>query len=56
VSRGTKPAPPITAKHAKRLGYTIDTTCYPWVAYKGSRFIPDDYRLIKTPEWNGWGT
>jgi hypothetical protein len=31
-------------KHADEMeeaGYIIDNTCYPWVAYKGSRFRPD---------------
>lgn len=31
-------------KHAdemKAAGFTIDTTCYPWVAYKGARFNPE---------------
>ena len=27
---------------AEALGYTVDEHCYPWFAYKGSRFAPDE--------------
>lgn len=26
----------------RELGFTIDDTCYPWVAYKGPRFAPTE--------------
>lgn len=29
-------------------GYNIDETCYPWVAYRGSRFNPDVWHRIMT--------
>jgi hypothetical protein len=33
------------------LGWTIDRTCYPWVAYKGDRFNPTDWATIDTPAY-----
>lgn len=27
---------------ARERGFTIDTTCYPWLAYKGQRFAPTE--------------
>ncbi|CAG9229330.1 hypothetical protein [Burkholderia vietnamiensis] len=36
---------------AEAAGYTVDTTVYPWLAYKGPRFAPVDARRIDTPEW-----
>jgi len=27
---------------ARERGFTIDTHCYPWLAYKGPRFAPTD--------------
>lgn len=30
------------------IGYTLDRDCYPWVAYKGARFLPDDLVGVKT--------
>ena len=27
---------------AKRDGFTIDSHCYPWAAYKGERFRPTE--------------
>lgn len=35
-------------KDAEALGYTVDTTCYPWVAYKGPRFNPTEWRCVLT--------
>lgn len=29
-------------------GFTIDSTCYPWIAYKGPRFAPDEMAEIMT--------
>lgn len=33
---------------AEHQGYTIDKTCYPWVAYKGPRFAPTSMRYVFT--------
>lgn len=38
----------INPGHAKELGFTIDETCYPWVAYKGPRFQPVELRYCFT--------
>lgn len=38
----------ITPAQAREQGYTIDDTCYPWVAYKGPRFAPDDFQWCFT--------
>lgn len=37
-----------TPEQAKAAGFTVDTTCYPWVAYKGPRFAPEVWELILT--------
>lgn len=29
-------------------GYTVDTSCYPWVAYKGPRFNPTKWVSVLT--------
>ena len=29
-------------KEAESRGFTVDTSCWPWVAYKGPRFAPED--------------
>lgn len=29
-------------------GFVIDETCYPWVAYKGHRFAPDEIHQCYT--------
>lgn len=34
---------------AEELGFTIDKTCYPWVAYKGPRFQPTEWYTMVTP-------
>jgi hypothetical protein len=31
----------LTPKEARVQGFQLDTTCYPWVAYKGPRFKPE---------------
>jgi hypothetical protein len=36
------------AEHYKAAGFIVDTTCYPWIAYKGPRFAPTEYKCIKT--------
>jgi hypothetical protein len=33
---------------AEALGFTVDKHCYPWIAYKGSRFNPTEKRIILT--------
>lgn len=43
--------PPIDEIEAERRGYTVDRHCYPWVAYKGPRFTPDEVIEIDTPAW-----
>jgi hypothetical protein len=40
----------ITPAEARAQGYTIDQTCYPWVAYKGERFSTHDWRWIYTDD------
>lgn len=42
-----------TKEEAEAQGYTVDTHTYPWTAYKGPRFDPDERRLLRTPEWTG---
>lgn len=37
-----------SAAAAKALGFTVDDTCYPWVAYKGPRFSPVLFYLVPT--------
>lgn len=32
----------ITATQAEAQGFTVDRHCYPWFAYKGPRFSPDE--------------
>jgi hypothetical protein len=34
----------LTPDEARDQGFTIDTTTYPWTAYKGPRFSPTDWR------------
>ena len=29
-------------------GYTVDRTIYPWCAYKGARFAPDEWHEVHT--------
>jgi hypothetical protein len=29
-------------------GFTVDTTVYPWFAYKGPRFVPTESQLVFT--------
>lgn len=36
------------AAAAKKLGFTIDSSCYPWVAYKGPRFSPEIFYYVPT--------
>lgn len=40
-----------TAKEkALREGYKVDTTCYPWIKYKGPRFRPTEWGPIDSDE------
>ena len=38
-----------TAAGAEAAGYTVDRSCYPWVAYRGARFAPDEWFPLITP-------
>jgi hypothetical protein len=38
----------VTRKEAEERGYTVDRSCYPWVAYKGLRFNPEEWKPILT--------
>lgn len=38
----------INKEEAEKQGYIVDTTTYPWVAYKGSRFQPDEWQECYT--------
>lgn len=35
-------------REAEAAGFTVDTTVYPWFAYKGHRFRPDESRTVLT--------
>jgi len=48
----------LTRREAQKLGFTVDTSCYPWWAYKehvgrfGTTHIEADRgRPIRTPGW-----
>lgn len=41
-----------SAAEAEQKGYTVDRSCYPWVAYKGSRFDPTEFFYILTDNEN----
>lgn len=32
----------LTKEQAEKQGYNVDTTCYPWLGYKGPRFAPTE--------------
>lgn len=36
---------------AEADGFTIDRHCFPWIAYKGPRFQPDEWFPVITPGW-----
>jgi hypothetical protein len=38
----------ISLSEAKKRGFKIDDTCYPWVAYKGNRFLPKEFETVST--------
>lgn len=45
----------VTAGWARRHGFTVDSYCYPWLAYKGPRFNPTETRQCLTDsEANAW--
>lgn len=33
---------------AESKGYSVDEHCYPWIAYKGARFSPDEWHHVLT--------
>lgn len=35
---------------ARERGFTVDTTCYPWFAFKGPRFAPTEKRECFTDD------
>lgn len=39
---------PMTKLQAELQGFTVDTTCYPWLAYKGERFAPTHQADVMT--------
>lgn len=49
--RRRSPAHVMTADQAEAAGYTVDRQAYPWMAYKGARFKPDECLVIATPGW-----
>lgn len=38
----------LSREEAEASGWIVDTSCYPWVAYKGARFKPDDSMRVLT--------
>ncbi len=42
----------ITVQAAEHNGFEIDRSCYPWIAYKGPRFDPDETHTVVTPAHN----
>ena len=40
--------PRLTIREAKEQGYTVDTTCYPHLGYKGPRFAPTEAVKVLT--------
>lgn len=38
----------MSAETVRAMGFTVDETCYPWVAYKGPRFAPTEWHGIAT--------
>lgn len=38
----------LTAQQARAIGFTVDTTCYPWLAYKGERFASKESMAVLT--------
>lgn len=46
-----QPGDELTVEQAEATGFTVDKHCYPWTAYKGPRFSPDEFKPIVTPAW-----
>jgi hypothetical protein len=44
-------AEPQDADDLEDNGWIVDRTCYPWVAYRGPRFVPDEITPVITPQW-----
>lgn len=42
---------PRTAEEAEAQGWTVDRTCYPWVAYQGPPFMTTRWCQIETPTY-----
>lgn len=40
--------PTLTRLQAESLGYAVDTTCYPWLAYRGFRSAPTESNEVLT--------
>jgi hypothetical protein len=38
----------MTANESRALGFIVDDTCYPWLAYKGPRFSPTEKQEVLT--------
>ena len=38
----------LTRADAEAQGFAVDTYCYPWLAYKGPRFAPEETRHVYT--------
>ena len=47
-ARAARPYP--NADSARLAGFTVDDHCYPWVAYKGPRFRPDEWHCVDTDD------
>jgi len=43
----------MTKSEAEAQGFTVDTHCYPWLAYKGARFAPTEKFEIEPEPENG---
>ncbi len=39
---------PTNRAEAERMGFVVDDNVYPWVAYKGPRFLPTEWHRILT--------
>lgn len=44
---------PLTKREAEKLGWIVDTHCYPWIGYREAtgRFGQGDTIQIYTPRW-----
>jgi len=39
---------PLSRKDAEAQGFIVDTTTYPWFAYRGPRFNPEKFEYVDT--------